>query len=213
MKEVLYKLDIIAPAVSLNVAVFIIAIRKGTRSFPDFILLTFIAAELLLNNISASLLAQKNYNNGIYLLNCITYHLVFTFYFLKVLSKKRIVYIGFTLFCLVTLYTALVTWTPVSFPSYPYAVSSFIIIIYSLYFLNQLINTLPAFDILSLKEFWVITGTLTYFGSTFFIFISYSYLSVSNKHVSVLWQLHNIFLCIGCFIFLKAIKCKKWIPK
>jgi hypothetical protein len=73
---------------------------------------------------------------------------------------------------------------------------------------------LPASNILLLKEFWGAAGILFYFGSSFFIFISYEYLSeVSAKNVGILWKLHNVFLTLGCLIFLKAIFSKQWILK
>ena len=189
-------------------------IRKRIHSFPDFILLTFLVCELLLNVTSAVLQARLISNLPVYFTNCILVHLLFSYYFLKILSVKKIIYIGFTAFCLYLLVIVKTHHIYNDFPSYLYAVSSLVIIIYSLFFLHQILDTLPAFNILSLKEFWIITGTLTYFGSTFFIFISYNYLSViASKQVYVLWQLHNVFLCFSCFIFLKAINSKKWIPK
>jgi len=214
LKEFLFKLDIIAPAFSLTFAFILFKIRKRKISFPDLILLGFLIVELLLNIVSAILQVNKKSNLEVYLLNLILIQLLFTYYFLKVLIRKKIVYFGFALFCLCTLLIVKGLQISDNFASYPYAFSSLIILIYSLVFLHQILDTLPSFNILSLKEFWIITGTLTYFGSTFLIFISYHYLSViAPKQVHVLWQLHNIFLCFGCLIFSKAINCKKWAPK
>jgi hypothetical protein len=89
-----------------------------------------------------------------------------------------------------------------------------LITLFTLVGLKQLLNRPIDLDILQLKDFWLAAGTLLYFGSSFFIFISYNYLSVvSVKDVSVLWKIHNLFLAVSCLIFFKAIMSKAWIPK
>ena len=213
MKEFLFKLDIIAPAVSLLLILIILLIRKRTLPFSDYILIIFFSVELMLNCVAAVLQSKQLSNLWVYFLNCFVIHMLLSYYFLKILHKKQIVYWGFFLFIIV-LFVFVKIQPYNTFPSYLYSITSFITVIYSLSFLNQIIDTLPTFEILSLKEFWILTGTLTYFGSTFFIFITYNYLSdISPKNVYILWQLHNIFLCLGCIIFFKAINCNKWILK
>lgn len=192
----------------------LIMIQRRLQSLGDRLLLTFFVTQLLLNGTAAILQDRLINNLWVYHLNCYSTHCIFGYYFLKVLSNKQIVYWGFFLFLVSLLLITLEIQPYNSFPSYLYSISSFITILYAFFFLNQIIDTLPAIRILSLKDFWIITGILAYFGSSFFIFISYNYLSsISLKNVFVLWQLHNIFLCLACLLFLKAINSKKWVLK
>ena len=213
LKEFLFKLDIIAPAISLVFLIIPFIIRKREFSFSDYILIGFLFVELVLNSIAALLQSRSINNLPIYFLNCFIIHTVFSYYFFKILYRKQFVLIGFVFFLIAFAFFFKIQ--PYNtFPSYLYAIASFIMILYSLIFLNQFIDTPSAYEILSLKEFWIVVGTLTYFGSSFFIFISYNYLSiVSPKKVYILWQSHNIFLFLGCCIFLKSINSNKWILK
>jgi len=214
LKEVLFKLDLIAPVIGLLAAIFYFVIRKNPYSPSDRIVVLFLSTELILNTLAASFQQYEKSNLWIYHLNCVVVHILFSWYFLKLLLRQRIVAVGFIVFSLSVIILELKIQTFDSFPSYIYSISSFIVALYALCFLNQIIDTLPAYHILSVKEFWVIAGVLTYFGSSFFIFISYSYLSfVSPKKVFVLWQFHNIFLFFGCIVFIKAFNCTKWILK
>lgn len=210
----MFKLDLIAPVIGLLAAIFYFAVRKYPYSHSDRIIVLFLSIELILNTMAASFQLHARSNLWIYHLNCVVVHALFTWYFLKLLLKQRIVAIGFIVFSLSVIILEPKIQAFNSFPSYIYSISSFIVALYALCFLNQIIDTLPAYHILSVKEFWVIAGVLTYFGSSFFIFISYSYLSfVSPKKVFVLWQFHNIFLFFGCIVFTKAFNCTKWILK
>lgn len=214
LKEFLFKLDITAPVVTLLLAIVFQKIRRRSFSFPDYVLLTFLLLELVFNTVSAILQYEAVSNLTIYFFNCIAIHVLFAFYFYKLLDTKWFVYSGFIAFCVLSTIIICVIQPYNSFPSYIYSLSAFIIVVYSLLFLLQMLNAPPILEILTLKEFWIVSGILIYFGSVFFIFISYNYLSVTApRTVYVLWQLHNVFLSFGCIGFLKALNSSKWILK
>lgn len=213
LKEVLYKLDIIAPLIALLVTAALYFRRKHIRSFSSFILISFLGLQLVLNSIAGYLHFILVNNLWVYHVNCLVTYLLFTYYFTRIASKKAII-ISFLVFAVIEIYLISFVQTYKEFPSYSYAVAAFSMVIYGLLFLNKIIDDIPTYEILSLKEFWLITGILTYFGSNFLIFISFHYLSeVSGKNVSIIWQLHNVFLALSCFIFLRAIRSKQWMIK
>jgi hypothetical protein len=210
----LFKLDIIAPVISSLFCIWHVVVTKNKIIFSDYYLFVFFALQLMLNSWSAYLQFKEINNLWVYHLNCFINYLLFTFYFLHVLKKNTVVYAGLSIFFILSVIFFLNFQSYDKFPSYSYALSSFIVVIYALLFLNRFLGNEPYFPLLSLKEFWIITGVLTYFGSTFFIFISYNYLSeVAPKSVYVLWQLQNVFLSFSCIIFCKAIASKQWILK
>ena len=118
-------------------------------------------------------------------------------------------FIGFIFFSIINL---LFIQPLSSFNSYSYALGGLIIVIYCLLGFHDIIDKLPSNNLFELKEFWMGAGTLVYFGSCFFIFISYHYLSVvSEKNVGTLWMLHNLFLTAGCLLYSITFIKRKWI--
>lgn len=214
IKELFYKLDLIAPTMLLLFASVKNIVGKRIRAFSDDILIDFATVQLLLNGIAAYIHSRDGNNLWVYHVNCITTNMIFTLYFARTLARKRLVYTGFAVFVVAYILLTLYTQTYNGFPSYGLALGSGMIVIYALLFLDKMMTSPPTTDILSLKEFWILAGILAYFGSTFFIFISYNYLSlILVNRVSVLWQFQNSFLFIGCVLFMVAINCRKWILK
>ena len=210
-------LDIIAPLLVFILVLFAI-LRRGMRLIDfDLILLSFILLQIVLNGTANFLQDHRINNHWVYHLNCIATQAVFSIYFYQLFSslarKRLILYsaIIFVSFYLVNLFFIQPYHT---FNSYSYAMGAIFIVSFALIGFYGWMKELPAYNIVHLKEFWGSAGVLFYFGSSFFIFISYQYLSlVSPKNVGILWQLHNVFLALGCFLFLKAIFSKQWIPK
>jgi len=220
LNEFLYKLDIIAPLISILYIAALSITRKVKLIFSDKVLLSFIVLQLILNFISGYLHFNLINNLWAYHLNYFISHLIFTIYFGYSLPKKWIVYVGFCISLIISILTFFTIQPYDQFPSYASSFSYFILVVYALLLLNTIIDSIPTFHILSLKDFWLITGALTYFGSTFFIYISYNYLSEIlktdpnvGKDIHVLWQVQNVFLSVSCIIFLKAITSRQWILK
>lgn len=207
VNEFLFKLDVIAPFLAI-VYLFI----NHARSFSNRTLFAFVMVQFSLNVLSAFLQDKQINNLWVYHLNCVATHILFSIYFVRVFRTKWLVGCGLFLFGLCYVFLVYRIQPRTVFPSYSYALSSFVLVIYALILLNKVINEIPTFHILSLKEFWLISGVLTYFGSAFLIFISYHYLSeVAPKQVYILWQVHNVFLGLSCAVFIKATTCKQWM--
>jgi len=206
--------DIVAPLIALLLGVLLFYIKKRKVYYPDTLLFYFLICQATLNTFAPILQSKSINNHLVYHLNCLITVIIFTTYFLRSLHYEKTIFIGlvvFLIFCLINIIWIQPYYT---FNSYSYSLGAFLIVLYSLLNFRELIKRMPTQKILSLKEFWILAGLLTYFGSCFFIFISYNYLSeIDAKNVGILWKIHNVFLSLGCIIFLKAISCKQWIPK
>jgi hypothetical protein len=192
--------------------------KKGVRPvLIDKTILLFCLSQVLLNTFSEYLYSRHISNLWVYSVNILVFVFVFTSYFYIQLAGrfiKRYVIGGLVIFSLFFCFNIVYIQPLNTFNSYSYALGALLIVVYSLTGLRQLLNYSHEYDILRLKNFWFAAGILLYFGSSFFIFISYHYLSeTSANDVGVLWKIHNLFLAVGCFVFLKAIMCKEWIPK
>lgn len=208
-------LDIIVPSLVLVTAVIILSTRRARITPADTALLSFLILQTVLNGLANSLQDRQINNHWIYHLNSILTQCVFSVYFFsefKEPPKKQFVLITFAFFVCFFIINILFFQPYDTFNSYSYALGALLIVVYGLLNFYSWTELIPTRNILILKEFWAAAGILFYFGSSFFIFISYHYLSiVSYNTVGILWRLHNVFLALGCFIFLKAIVVKQWI--
>jgi hypothetical protein len=208
-------LDVTVP---LTVLLAIVAIRliKPTRwSKTDLFLLLFLIDQVALNSLANILQDYRIRNHWVYLLNSLSTQLIFAFYFYLLFTeknKKRLVGTALLLYVLFFIINLTFIQPYTTFNSYSYALGAFFIVLFGLISFLSWTEVIPGVNIINLKEFWVSAGILLYFGSGFFIFISYHYLSiVSYESVGVLWKLHNVFLAFGCLLFLKAMTCTRWI--
>jgi len=210
-------LDITAPLAVFLMVLFAVLYRGMQLMIFDRILVSFLLGQVLLNSLANFLQDHQINNHWVYHLNNITTQVIFSIYFYYLFTdanKKRLVLYGSLFFILFYVVNIVLIQPYYTFNSYSYAMGAFLFVAFALMSFYSWIESLPATNILLLKEFWGAAGILFYFGSSFFIFISYEYLSVvSAKNVGILWKLHNVFLTLGCFLFLKAIFSRQWIPK
>lgn len=210
-------MDIAIPLLVLALALLHFQKRGMHPISIDFILLLFFASQVVLNTVANVLQNQTINNHWVYHTNSFCSQLIFTYLFYALFrheSKRAIILGGLLLYAVFFTFNILFLQPITVFNSYSYALGALIIVVYGLLAFSWWIQVVPALNLLSLKEFWAFAGVMFYFGSSFFILITYQYLSiVSPEDVGVLWKMHNIFLTIGCLLFLKAIMCKKWIQR
>jgi hypothetical protein len=209
--------DMYIPLIVVIMALLNFFVRRIKPIFIDFILLAFLIGQVILNK-WANYLQDKDVNNHwLYHVNCAFTQILFTIYFFKIFKSakcKKLILISFCCFMLFAILNTLFVQPYNTFNSYSWAFGSLTIVNYCLLYFRDLIDKLPTKNLLSLKEFWAGAGILIYFGSCFFIFLSYHYLSiVSQNNVGVLWMVHNIFLTFGCILFLVTFTKKKWIQE
>lgn len=214
---ILIYLDIAVPLASLIAVLVMYSLKKATLVTTDYVLLIFFMLQVVLNSMSNFLQDHRINNHWLYHTNALVTQLLFTSYFYLLFPTQRLKLFtvsGFIAFVIFFVVNILLLQPLDTFPSYSYALGSLLLVVYGLLTFQNWFEEVPATNILSLKEFWAISGILLYFGSGFFIFITYHYLSiVSSKDVGILWKFHNIFLALGCLVFLRAFTCKKWIQR
>lgn len=197
----------------------LLAIVYYIRRFPirkgDWLLIAFLASQLLFSCLALYLEWLINFNIWVFHVNCLVTQAIFTLYFLDLFRHsraRRMIQITGCIFLVFFLLSEFFLQPYYTFNSYSYALGASFLVLYGLIAFYRWMQVLPATNILALKEFWGAAGVLFYFGSTFFIFISYEYLiRVTPKTVGTLWLLQNFFLGLCCIIFTKAILTKEWI--
>ena len=209
-------LDVAAPLLTLLAAVTTMFIKTTRPAKVDLVVLFFLTTQVALNGLANAL--QYNYitNHWVYILNSFITQFIFSAYFYRLFEAKikKAVVISFLAYSCFLIFNLAFIQPYNTFNSYSYALGAFIIVLFGLISFLSWTDIIPGVDITNLKEFWASAGILVYFGSSFFIFISYHYLSiVSYYSVGTLWRLHNIFLALGCILFFKAMICNKWILK
>ena len=207
--RIIFYLDLIAPLLVLTAAVLFFLVKKRRISYNDYLILLFLIWQAILNGAAPILQSLQINNHFLYHFNCLVSVTIFSAYFYFSLSRKRIVLSGFLLFFAFWCFNMIFIQPYYEFNSYSYALAALLIVGFSLYNFHQLITHLPSSNILTLKGFWILAALLTYFGSSFFIFITYNYLSEFDpQNVGILWRTHNVFLFAASLIFLKALTCK-----
>lgn len=214
---IISNLDVFAP---LTLLLIVLVTHRSKKQFwkpQDRMLVLFLGTQGLLNGLAWYIGVVMKNNIWIYHLNCLLTQLIFTNYFYQLFSepkRRRFVVLTTVLFVLFFVCNVLYIQPLTTFNSYTWALGAFFIVAYGFMCFYKWMQALPATNILALKEFWGAAGVLFYFGSSFFIFVSYEYLTrVMPSNVGTLWWLHNIFLAISCLIFAKAILAKEWIQE
>ncbi len=177
----------------------------------------YLVVQTLLNTISMIIYQVFDGSNLIiYNTNCVIVFLILSGYFASILqfkdTKKIIIGVA-VLFLVVLIFNALKFEHIVDqFNSNMYGLAAFIVVVYCfLYYLQNLLN--PTKDIVQTVDFWYVTGLLTYYASSFFIFITFNYLMQSNSQyntgIKILWPIHNVLFLVMCGYLFKGMLCKR----
>ncbi|MDF9797132.1 hypothetical protein OKW21_002395 [Catalinimonas alkaloidigena] len=208
ISEIFIYLDTISPIVLL---LFILFMKSETWG-RDYIL-WYILVQAVLNSV-AIVYDQFLIRNNLFLydLNCILSFVIISLFFHSLFISRKLKFITrlnlifFIVFFLTNLY-----WGDGlnTFNSMTYGVSSFIIVVYCfMYYLKKLKNP-AASNISKSRFFWYVTGIFTYYSGSFFIFITYSYLTVQKiEGVYLLWQIHNFIFLLMCIYLFIGFLCK-----
>ena len=205
-------LDVVSPFLLLLFAVS----APGVTFRKDYIF-WYLVTQLVFNSVSTLIQLIDNGNNlAYYNASCIITFIILSAYFASILQVKgtrMVVTIGSALFVGISVVNAFKFEHILNeFNSIMYGLAAFILVIYCfLYYLQNLLN--PTQDIMHSKDFWYVTGILTYYTSSFFIFVTFNYLTQSSGHynngIKLLWPIHNIFFLVMCGYLFKGMLCKR----
>lgn len=203
-------LDVISP---LLLVLFALAQGKVT-SGRDYIFL-FVVVQTLLNGFATVLYQLFDKPNlYIYNINCVVSFFILAAYLASILQFQRkylLASVVFTLFIGFLIFNAVVLENFITeFNSNIYGLVSFLLVMLCfLYYLGKLKNPTTK-NITKSTDFWYVTGILTYYTSSFFIFITFNNLTQSNNNgVRYLWPIHNVLFFIMCVYFFIGLLCKR----
>lgn len=210
--EISKYLDVVPPFLLL-----VFALASPQLSIRKDYIFWYLAVQTLLNTISMIIYQVYDGNNLLYYnINCVLSFLVLSAYFASILQfkdTKKVVIGVAALFLVVLIFNALKFENIVDhFNSNMYGLAAFILVVYAfLYYLQNLIN--PTQDIVKTVDFWYVTAILTYYASSFFIFITFNYLMQSNSKyntgIKILWPIHNLLFLVMCGYLFKGMLCKR----
>lgn len=175
--------------------------------------LIFIAVQAVLNTTAVIMDQWFNQPNlFVYHINCLLSVFILVRYFESILSISRIrLFSAITLVVFYSFYllTFFLDEGFATFNSKSFGLASLLIVIFCLLYYWQNIKHPTTSRIIKSRDFWYVTGILTYYTCNFFIFISYRVLTQSHiEHVGILWKIHNVFFLMMCLYIFAGMLCK-----
>lgn len=213
LSKFLRYLDVISPVLALIVAWVSTAYVKRRWGRSDFSILFYLVLQITLNLTGNTLQSYRINNLYLYHLNCLfSFVIIATFFFqLFPAAKAYRKWILWTsgLFFVYFFVNLIFIQSYKTFPSGSYSLCAFLLTSYILIFFRTCLVRFSEHNIFQISEVWYSSALLVYFASSFFIFISYSYLSQFNvKSIPYLWKTHNVFMAFMCILVCKGFLCR-----
>ena len=142
-------------------------------------------------------------NNWVYNILYFITICILSYYFYHVLNnkiKKNIVIFLFIVNLILFMVFDIVLHRFYVFNEYVYAICFLSIVVYSLFYFDQLLRNVTELNILFQFDFWLISGYLLYFLGCFFIILYYLTIPVTERGPT--WALQNIILLLSSVITL-----------
>ncbi len=218
LKTLTLFLDALSPALALLMLLILIATKHDNVGRDDVSIILFLIVQLILNLWADILYLQKTNNLFLYHTNCFFSYCILAHFYFRIAPKKsafRKIIIFFSILFLIGFLVNLLYFQPYTeFNSNSYAISAVMITIFSLGFFRVFLIDFSEYNVYEIKEIWYSSGILLYFASSFFVFISYNYLSLFNEFViPYIWRMHNVFLFFMCILIVKGFLCKHSIKR
>jgi hypothetical protein len=178
-------------------------IKKVSASKTLRLLFLVIASLFFLNTLAVGYSIFHWRNIWIYDLNCLVSFVTISLFMIHVLQSpttKRILTWVVPLYVLFFIGYTYILRKDALFNSISFAILALLVSTYCVLYFLQKINTTEEEQLTDDYIFWVCTGFFVYYLGSFFIFISFKYLTVQGRSIGILWGLHNIIYFIGCSI-------------
>lgn len=194
--------DILEPLSYLiyTVAVFLILLNSKLIKIKVLFVYYLSAALLLFEACST---ANVGLNNMIYNLFFFTTISVVSYYFRSLsFDKPKNIIISSLFFINVILFikSNFIDQQFFQYNTGVYAITFLSIVIYALFYFDHVIRNVNELNLLHQFDFWLISGYLFYFLSSFFIILFYHNMNVAER--GILWSLQNIILFLSSVLTL-----------
>lgn len=198
--------DILEPFSYLIYAIsFLIIFKKSKTIKRNFLFVYYLVAALLL---FAACFTKDN--NLIYNLFFFITVSVFSYYFHTIISnktKKLIIAIFFGINFILFLTYDIVFNRWYQYNTHVFAVSFLSIVVYGLFYFDELIRNIDEMVLLEKFDFWLVSGYILYFIGSFSIICFFDKIPVTER--ALLWSVQNIILFLSSVITLIG---GLWIP-
>ncbi|MDB5264208.1 MAG: hypothetical protein JWQ14_3491 [Adhaeribacter sp.] len=210
--EISKYLDVVPPFLLLVFFIF----SPGINFKRDYIF-WYLAAQLVLNSLSMVIYQVFDGSNlVVYNIGCVITFYILSAYFASIFQfeKIKIIIWGIAVLFLAGLVLNALKFEHLldEFNSNMYGLAALVLVAYCfMFYLQNLLN--PTQDVVHSSDFWYVTGLLSYYTSSFFIFITFNYLMRSNHQydngIKLLWPIHNVLFLVMCGYIFKGILCKR----
>lgn len=137
-------------------------------------------------------------NNSIYNIFFFTTIIIFSYYFKSILYnrlKKNIIDFLLVINSVLFIKTDLVFNQLSGYNTDVYAITFLSIVVYALFYFDQVLRNVNELNLLHQFDFWLVSGYLLYFLSSFFIILFYYEVEINQR--AVLWSLQNFILFLS----------------
>jgi hypothetical protein len=206
-----YILDILETYSSL-IPLFFLLIKKPKKRRWIIILFIYIVSYIPLSAYSNFLQRQIRNNSCFYLLINIISFICFSLIIEGFIGKKQFQYVNKFAIVIVIVFSLFTrTWLDGSeiFNSKSFALTSFILICYCLYYYKLQLGNLQTLYIEKQESFWIVSGIFLYCSGNFLLFTSYSNLRgvYESFAYSYAWYLNDVMIFLMNIFFAKGIQC------
>ncbi len=179
-----------------TISVFIV-LNKSKSIRKKVLFFYYLTVTLLL--LVASFTKNPIVNNCIYNVFFFTTVCVFSYYFKSLLfinkTKRSLINFLFIINLILFISFDVVNHRLFEYNTHVYAITFLSIVVYALLYFEQVIRNVNELNLLHQFDFWLISGYLLYFLSSFFIILFYNNVEINQR--AVLWSLQNIILFLS----------------
>ncbi len=164
-----------------------------------------------LSDLLSYIILKIGYKTNIPITNTffIVQFLLLSILYISLLTKKKMIYISISIALIFFIINTIFFQPYIEMQSYFRGVVNIILILYSILYFFQLLNKMPMITVSILKyyPFWINTAVFYYFGASFLIFFTITYI-FKNQSVNfsvIIWSFHNLNNIIKNILFAVAI--------
>ena len=194
--------DVLEPFSYLIYAVSVFISLNSSRSIKRKVLFVYyLFATIVL--FAACYTEEDRINKLIYNIFFFITISVFSYYFKSLLfnrTKENIIIILFVINLFLFIRSDIIFRQVLEYNTDVYAITFVSIVVYTLFYFDQVISNVNELNPLHQFDFWLVSGFLLYFLSSFFIILFYYEVEVNQR--AVLWSLQNIILFISSVLTL-----------
>lgn len=193
--------DVLEPFSYLIYTISVFIIWNRSKSIKRTVLFVYYLLAALL--LTVACYPNANINNLIYNIFFLITACVFSYYFKSILfnkTKRNIIKFLLVINVILFIKSDILLHQQFNYNTDVYAITFLSIVIYALFYFDQLLRNVNELNLLHQFDFWLVSGYLLYFLSSFFIILFYYEVDINQR--AVLWSLQNFILFLSSVLTL-----------